>query len=867
MGAVFEAEDTRLRRRVALKFLPEEFAGDAQWVKRFRAEARAASALNHAHICTIYEIDEIEGRLFISMELLEGQTLKEMISGKPLAVKAILELGVQVAAALDAAHSKGIVHRDIKPANIFVTAQRQIKVLDFGIAKLAKRGMLDADSDLTVSTLDHRTRTGMVLGSPGYMSPEQVRGEAADHRSDIFAFGAVLYEMLTGRRAFEKPTAVESMAAILNDEPTGLSQTGPSAPLGLLRVARRCLEKNPSQRFQSASDLAFALQALRESDAPGSRSSPPGWKTWASAAVVLLAALGGAFFFLRSSQTKPPLSNEWEQLTFFTDSAVYPALSPDGRMLAFIRGNDSFMGPGQIYIKMLPNGEPVQLTNDDTVKLAPSFSPDGSRIAYSIIGPWDTWEVSALGGDPHLLLPNSSSLTWIGQGKRLLFSEIREGLHLVVVTTDESRGNSRDVYVPAGKRSMAHHSYLSPDGRWVLVVEMDSQGKIVPCRVVPFQGGNDVKLVGPPNGKCLAGAWSPDGKWIYLTSTASNWGPGRVGRGGSQPASGSHIWRQRFPDGTPEQLTFGPTSQEGIAMAPDGKSLITSVGSEDRTVWLHDKDGDHQISSEGSASSPTFSSDGRILYFLMSNGQTQGQELWMKVLAGGKADRVLPGDPMQAYSVSRDGKEVAFTINDHSGQSNLWIAPTSRRAPPVRIVSPVAEDSPYFLPDGELVFRAIEGGSNYLYRMKADGSARKKISSERILDIEDVSPDGRWVAAATPGSGDEEHINLPAVKAFAVDGTATVTVCTFYCIFNWDTSGGFVYLNYPAHGGMSLVLPVMRDTGLLGIPPVEDGRIEDLGKPKESTAIPWQVDSAVNPAVYAYTRENTRSNLYRIQLP
>lgn len=606
-----------------------------------------------------------------------------------------------------------------------------------------------------------------------------------------------------------------------------------------------------------------ALMALPVPQKPGARR-----KFLLSAAIVAVLLVLGAFPLIRGHRlTQLAHDKEWEQLTFFTDSAVYPALSLDGRMLAFIRGSDSFMGRGQIYVKLLPSGEPVQLTNDDAMKLAPSFSPDGSRIVYSIIEPWDTWEVSVLGGDPHLLLPNSSSLTWIEQGKRLLFSEMREGLHLVLVTTDEDRGNSRDVYVPPGKRSMVHHSYLSPDGRWVLMVEMDSQGKILPCRVVLFQGTNDVKIVGPPNGKCLCGAWSPDGKWIYLTSNASNADPGRVGRSGWQPAPGSHIWRQRFPDGEPEQLTFGPTSQEGIAMAPDGKSLITSVGAEDRTVWLHDKDGDHQISSEGNASSPSFSSDGHRLYFLMSNGQTQGEELWMKDLASGKVDRVLPGTPMQEYSVSRDEKEVAFTIDDQSGHSNLWVAPTSRRTPPVRISSSAVEDSPYFLPGGELVFRAIEGGSSYLYRMKTDGGDRKRISPDRILDIYDVSPDGRWVAAGTPGSGDEEQINLGTTKAFAVDGSTTVSVCVGYCILSWDTSGGFVYLSYPAGGGLSYPLPVMRDSELPKLPTVAATRIEDFGKPKESPAIPWQVESAINPSVYAYTRENTRRNLYRIQLP
>jgi DNA-binding winged helix-turn-helix (wHTH) protein/Tol biopolymer transport system component len=608
-----------------------------------------------------------------------------------------------------------------------------------------------------------------------------------------------------------------------------------------------------------------ALKTVPKAALPPKTQPRKAFYYYVAAVVVLSAALAGGLF-LRRLPANSPASKEWEQLTFFTDSAVYPALSPDGRMLAFIRGSDSFMGSGQIYVKLLSGGEPVQLTNDSRTKLAPTFSPDSSSIAYSVTEPWDTWEVPVLGGEPHMLMPNSSSLTWIEQGKRLLFSEFREGLHLVVVTTDEGRGSSRgDVYVPSGMRSMAHHSYLSPDGRWVLIVEMDSQTKIGPCRVVPFPAAgvpptNEVRLVGPLHRTCIAGAWSPDGKWIYLTASEE---PGGLGRAGWLLASGSHIWRQRFPDGEPEQVTFGPTSQEGIAIAPDGKSLITSVGSQDRTVWMHDKDGDHQISSEGSASSPSFSSDGRSLYFLMSNGQTHGEELWIKDLSTGKVERVLPGYPMQDYSVSRDGKEVAFTMSDQGSCSNIWVAPTSRRSSPIRISSAVAEDAPLLLPDGDLVFRATEGGVNFLYRMKTDGSARRKISPERVLDIHSISPDGRWVIAETPGSGDEEHITLGTAKAFAVDGTATVPLCTGDCLVSWDTSGGFIYFRFPQVKEGSYALPAMRDSGLPSIPPAITG-IEDITNLKAITAIPWEVESAVNPSIYAYTRLNTRRNLYRI---
>src|SRR3984893_2625130 len=322
---------------------------------------------------------------------------------------------------------------------------------------------------------------------------------------------------------------------------------------------------------------------------------------------------------------------------------------------------------------------------------------------------------------------------------------------MVMVTSDEGRGNSRDVYVPAGDRSMAHHSYLSPDGRWLLVVQMDSRGQILPCRIVPFHGPGDVRVVGPPNSPCFAGAWSADGKWIYLAVTTGE----------------SHIWRQRFPSGEPQQITFGPTSQEGFAMAPDGKSFVTSVGSQDSTVWLHDKSGEHQISSEGNAGWPSFSSDGNSLYFLMINGQSHLTELWMKDLSSGKMDRVLPGYSVNGYSVSHDGKQLAFAAKDAAGHAGIWIAPVNRRSSPVRISSTEIEDSPHFLPDGDLIFRVVEGGSNFLYRMKTDGTGRSKIKAERVLDLYTVSPDGHWVVITSPNS-DQEH--TAATRAFRLGG-------------------------------------------------------------------------------------------------
>jgi eukaryotic-like serine/threonine-protein kinase len=875
MGVVYKAEDPILRRFVALKFLPDDVALDPHTLARFEREALAASALNHPNICTIYEIGVADGRPFIVMEFLDGETLTRRISGKPLDTDALLPIAIDVADALEAAHAAGVVHRDIKPANIFVTKRGSAKILDFGLVKLVPvsgkaASTSDASAERTTISNDHLTIPGTVLGTFAYMSPEQVRGKDLDVRSDLFSFGAVLYEMATGTLPFRGESIGVVCDAILNRAPVDPVRLNPDLPVELERIIAKALEKDRNLRYQHAADLRTDLQRLKrdsgqsqrdglslsrgESENPEAqqatrkRAKPLKLYYYFAAAAVLLAIAAAAFLMRRSSPRPIPANNEWEQLTFFTDSAVYPALSTDGRMLAFIRGDNSFFGAGDIYVKLLPSGEPVQLTHDSKMKLSPAFSPDNSQIVYSIVGPWDSYQVPVLGGDPHLLLPNSSSVTWIEGGKRVMFSEIKEGLHMAVVAANEDRGNSQDVYVPAGGRSMAHHSYLSPDGQWVLIVEMDNRGEIQPCRVVPFQGLNTVKLVGPPTGECHAAAWSPDGKYIYVAAKTDDF----------------HLWRQRFPDGEPEQLTFGPTSQDGIAMAPDGKSLITSVGSEDQTVWLHDNDGDHQISSEGNSSKPEFSFDGHKLFYLTAKGNTHGQELWSRDVDSGRVEKVLTNYTMNGYSVSHDGKFVAFAMNDEKGHSNLWIAPTNRRSSPVQIVSADQEDSPLFLPDGELLLRAGDGASNFLYRMKVDGSNRRKVIPDRILDSLAVSPDGHWVVASFPNPG-EEHTAL--IKAVAVDGSASVPLCLAYCGFYWDKAGRFVYLSFPAPFKNSYSIPVMQATGLPKLPPTGVTRVEDFTNPKTNPAIPWNVESAMSPSVYAYTRENMRRNLYRIQLP
>jgi Tol biopolymer transport system component/tRNA A-37 threonylcarbamoyl transferase component Bud32 len=827
MGQVFRALDTRLGRSVAIKISHEEFSS------RFEREARAISSLNHPNICTLHDI----GPNYLVMELIEGETLAARLKQGSIPVELVSRYGGQIAAALAEAHGKGIVHRDLKPGNIMI-AKSGVKVLDFGLATS------DQDSTLTANRL--------VIGTPAYMSPEQREGKPADARSDIYSFGCVLYEMLTRARA------------------SSVRKRIPSARLE--RIVSRCLEENPAHRWQSAAELERELTNVSATGSRGGErvlaaaampSLSVGW-LYAGLVLVITAIAGGVYLYSTRKSAVPVATQvEWTPLTDFADSVVSPAISPDGRMLAFIRGTDTFAGQGQVYVKFLPNGEPVPLTHDDPEKMSPEFSLDGSRIAYTAFTgtAWDTWAVPVLGGESRLMLANAEGLTWIDQ-KNILFSEIKTGVHMALVTAGENRENSREIYVPPRERGMAHRSAISPDHKWVLLTEMDNGGWL-PCRLVPFDGSSAGHAIGPVSGGCTYVAWSPDGAWMYFSSDAG----GRF-----------HIWRQKFSNGPPQQVTSGATEEEGIAVAPDGRSLITSVGQVQSTIMLRDAKGERQVSSAQYAESPQFSHDGRYLFYVVPAHGAAGHQyikgefsrvdgdLFRVNLETGANEHLLPGFPIRGYALSPDGKRVVFSAVDPQSRVRLWIADLDLRSSPRQFPSLVDEDDPNFDQNGNIYFRAAEGTSNFLYRMKEDGSDRVKALPNSILGPLGISPDGRWAIlfqASSKGGASAETVAAP------LSGATPVTICHAVCYAMWGDEGKVLAIQTVAEGAdRTVLLSVAPSGGIPTLPPegINPDHSSQLATMKGARIMDKFIIPAPTSAQYAWVSVSIHRNLYSIPL-
>jgi serine/threonine protein kinase/Tol biopolymer transport system component len=877
MGEVYRARDPKLGRDVAIKVLPDALL-DADRLARFEREARVLASLNHPHIADIYGFEQSGDVHGLVLELVDGPTLADRLRTGSIQLSEVLGIARQIADALDAAHEKGIVHRDLKPANIKIARNGTVKVLDFGLAKVDADSGLTADMSHSPTVSVGGTREGVILGTAAYMSPEQARGQALDKRTDIWSFGCVCFEMLTGRQAFPGETVSDTIVSILSREPDW-TVIDSDAPPEVQRLLRRCLEKDATHRLRDIGDVRYELDHLlaelkmprgaragRMAPASRERSRMPMVAPIVAAAILL--SVGGVFLARRlASPTvvlEPPL-----QLTDFTDSVVTPSLSPDGRMLTFIRGgNFGDSAPrGQIFVKLLPKGEPVQLTRDQFTKEQPVFSPDGSRIVYTAVMPgftWDSWQVPVLGGAPQPFLPNASGLIWLDD-RQMMYAEIMSGVHMGIVTSSESRSDSRTIYFPRGQGSMAHRSARSPDGKSVLLAEMDGSSWL-PCRLVPFDGSAPGHPVGPPDGQCTTTAWSPDGRWMYFSSNAGG---------------GFHIWRQRHPDGVPEQVTPGPTEQEGIAITPDGKYLITSMGLQHADLWMQEAGGERQLTSEGFAMLPSMGLSGKRVFYLMRTGFARAYasgELWSMNLATGEKQRALPGHVMANYSISADEQRVVFTSSGSSNGDGVWIADLDRRTPPRQLTRDGAFRA-FFGAPGEIVYMS-QGDERHLYRINEDGTRQEMIVPDPVTQLITVSPDGRWavtlVTRTTSGGG-------TIVRFIPLRGGTAMDVCNEECgvgfgpnrlqapMFNWSPDGKWLYVGLQYFGlrtARTVVLPYRSGVPLATLWPKgmksEDDVMANPGARvlNDGNALP-----ATDPSAHLSWRRTTQSNLYRVALP
>jgi serine/threonine protein kinase len=862
MAIVYLAVDVRHHRHVAIKVLHPELARSLG-AERFLREIALAAPLAHPNILPLYDSGELAGDLlYYVTPYVEGESLRLRLDReRQLPVDDALRIARETADALAYAHTRGIVHRDVKPENILLQSGHAL-VADFGIARA-----------LSEAGAERLTETGIAIGTPAYMSPEQATGERdIDARSDVYSLGCVLYEMLAGEPPYTGPTAQAILAR---------KATMPVPPLRVVRetvsaaveaVVERTLAKAPADRFATAAELGEAIErasrTLSDDRTPrpnarrGFRLSRRWW-AGIGAAGVALAAVVAVLVAVRTDRhrvpaTVAPARLEYSQLTSFPESATSPALSPDGHLLAFIVGESSYFGPGQIWVKGLPNGESVQLTHDSLHKMGPAFSPDGSRITYSTWSSagYDTWVVPVLGGQARLFLTNAQALTWIDDAAaepRVLFSELGNGA-LALVTSATNRAQSRVVYRPPPP-SMAHRSRLSPDRAWGLVVEMGWQSWLS-CRLVRFADGAPQRLVGPIPAQCTDAAWSPDGRWMYFSANAGN---------------GFHLWRQRFPEGVPEQVTSGATEEEGLAVAADGKSILTSIGSRQSTVWIHNARGERQITSEGYGMLPTFSPDGRKLYYLLREGGARSYvsgALWVADLATGEQRRLLPGVLMQAYAVSRDGERVAFVAANDTASAPLWMAATDEHSPPRRIVRDgVVPHRVLFDADRNVIFARHDTMAMSLYRVREDDSLPHQLGPGAL--VESVSADGRWVATWDLGLVDR-------ILVLPVAGGAPTVICT-ECVppsyerrpwppaISWSPDGRFVYLSLY---GTSYAVPLSPGHVL---PPIPAGGLrserEVAALPGARRIAPQQVYPGPDPSRWAFTRVTIERNIYRVPLP
>ena len=614
MGEVYRARDGRLGRDVAVKVLPPVFAADPDRVSRFEKEARAVGALNHPNILTVFDVGAHDGAPYFVTELLEGQSLRDLLKEGALPARRAVEVATQIAHGLGVAHEKGIVHRDLKPENLFLTSSGHVKILDFGLAKLVEplHGQGDIGEE---STLGGNTQAGVVLGTVGYMAPEQVRGQAIDQRADIFSLGCVLYEMLSGRRAFHEATAVDTLSAVLSKDPSPL--VGPAVDFApaLQGIVSRCLEKRAEDRFSSARDLARALDGVATSDqqattyqhrVPPSRRRKPIWAlALAVVAGLVVLAVAGSLSILRRGEGSFKPGN-FRLVSTFPGSHRSPSFSPDATMVAFI---DDFEGVPQVWVKNLAQGDPIRITSGANGAARPRWSPRGDQILFHR-GNWKVpggiWSVAPLGGEPRRITENGWNASFSGDGERIVF-ERQDGIYLAAADGgDEHRVAGAPANLLEG---LDLGPVFSPDGRWIAYF-VPVEGPHGDFWVIPASGGNPRQLTAD---MCFGGtlAWTPDSRSLIVSSE----------RAGSRT-----LWHIPLEGGVPRPVTTGAGEDREPEVSRDGRKLVYTNERMSHALMLLDTRTGAQrevLERRETLALPAFAPDGdRIAFMLVAGGST-----------------------------------------------------------------------------------------------------------------------------------------------------------------------------------------------------------------------------------------------------
>jgi serine/threonine protein kinase len=735
MGEVYRARDPRLGRDVAIKVLPPSFSQDADRLRRFEQEAKAAGILSHPNLTAVHDIGVHEGAPYVVQELLEGETLRAVLASGPPSARRAIDYSIQIVHGLAAAHEKGIVHRDLKPDNIFVTNDGRVKILDFGLAKLTHTEERGQATSLPTAT--GGTEPGMVLGTLGYMSPEQVKGKPADSRSDIFSFGAILYEMLSGKRAFHADSAGETMAAILKEDPPDLSTTNQNISPGLDRIVRHCLEKNPEQRFHSAHDLAFDLEALSGSSQPSAGVIVPSIRRrWPRPSIVMVAAtaaLGGLLIGWSVWKTPPHSGPSYRPLTFqrgFVSSARFAA---DGQTVFYGAHWDGAPKP-QIFSKRLDSLTPLRLElpegNVESVsRLGEMLILTDAQFATGYAHRGTLARAPLSGGAGRDLLEDVTSADWAPDGETL-----------AVVRAPDWRYR---LEFPAGKviyetPGWISHVRVSPGGDAVAFLDHpqfgDDRGDVA---IVDRAGKKKTLSTGWSATQGLA--WSPSGKEIWFTASRSGnykqlWGVTPAGL-------------QRSIAAAPGDLTLHDVAKDGRALIDHSNTHIGVVGFSPNDP----KGRDLTVLDWGRA--PILSEDGKTVVFTEEGeGGGPGYSVFLRKMDGSAAARLGEGE---ALALSHDGKWVLAGLV-RASPLELMLLPTGAGEPrrlPGGSVRP--DDLPAsFLPgDRGILFSGTEGSHpRRSYIRDLEGGAPRPVTPDNVVGSV-LSPDGRTLVATESGGG------------------------------------------------------------------------------------------------------------------